>query len=62
MNARTPNEDVKISVGYKALPGLQEDRFEKRTVTPADGDCKPWDATTAFTVVGTDVDRVDGVM
>ncbi len=52
--------DVEITVGYPALPGL-EDRLEKRTVKPAEGDAAPWDATTKFTTIGTDVDRVDGL-
>ena len=61
MNARTPQEDVKITVGYKALPGQKDDRLEQRTVQPAQGDAPPWDATTQFALVGTDVDRVDGL-
>ncbi|MFY9341074.1 MAG: xanthine dehydrogenase family protein molybdopterin-binding subunit [Planctomycetota bacterium] len=56
----TTPRDVEITVGYKALPGL-EDRLEKRTVKPREGDAPPWDATTKFRVVGTDVDRVDGL-
>ena len=58
---RTPPEGVEITVGYKALPGQGQDRFEKRTVTPAEGDVKPWDATTQFQTVGSDLDRVDGL-
>ncbi|MFO0276513.1 MAG: xanthine dehydrogenase family protein molybdopterin-binding subunit, partial [Planctomycetota bacterium] len=61
MNARTPQEDVKITVGYKALPGQKDDRLEQRTVQPAAGDAPPWDAKTQFALVGTDVDRVDGL-
>jgi hypothetical protein len=61
VNARTPQEDVKITVGYKALPGQKDDRLEQRTVQPAAGDAPPWDATTQFALVGTDVDRVDGL-
>lgn len=55
-----PPDDVEITVGYRALPGL-EDRLEKRTVKTRDGEAPPWDANTAFRVVGTDVDRVDGL-
>ncbi|MBL8756705.1 MAG: xanthine dehydrogenase family protein molybdopterin-binding subunit, partial [Planctomycetes bacterium] len=56
----TRRDPVEIKVGYPALPGLA-DRFEQRTVTPKEGDAPPWDATTKFTHVGTDVDRVDGL-
>jgi xanthine dehydrogenase YagR molybdenum-binding subunit len=52
-------DDVEITVGYKALPGL-EDRFEQRTVSPRPGDAPPWDARTEHKVVGSDLDRVDG--
>jgi xanthine dehydrogenase YagR molybdenum-binding subunit len=61
VNPATPRGDVEITMGYRALPGLQDDRLEKRTVTVADGDAPPWDANTKFTTVGTDVDRVDGL-
>jgi len=60
VSANTPR-DVEVTVGYHALPGLKEDRLEKRTVKPADGDAPPWDANTKFTTVGTDLDRVDGL-
>lgn len=53
-------EDVAITVGYRALPGLQ-DRLEPRTVSPKEGDAPPWDANTKFTTVGTDASRVDGL-
>lgn len=59
--AKHPADGVEITVGYKALPGQQQDRLEKRTVQPAAGDAPPWDATTAFTTVGSDLDRVDGL-
>ncbi len=59
MNARD-GEPVTIAVGYRGLPG-QPDRLETRTVTPAEGDAPPWDANTAFTVVGSDLDRVDAL-
>lgn len=55
-----PKDGVEITVGYKALPGLQ-DRLETRTVEPAAGDPLPWDANTQFTTVGTDQARVDGL-
>jgi len=58
---KTPPEGVEITMGYKALPGQKDDRFEKRTVKPEPGDAVPWDATTTFAVVGTDHDRVDGL-
>ena len=54
-------DGVEITVGYRALPGQTEDRLERRTVRPADGDAPPWDANTKFTTVGTDLDRVDGL-
>ncbi|HZN40850.1 MAG TPA: xanthine dehydrogenase family protein molybdopterin-binding subunit [Planctomycetota bacterium] len=60
MSANTPR-DVEITVGYRALPGLKDDRLEKRTVKPADGDAPPWDANTKYTTVGSDIDRVDGL-
>ena len=61
----SPRDPVEITVGYRALgnnalPGLQ-DRLEKRTVQPKEGDAPPWDANTQFAYVGTDVDRVDGL-
>ena len=55
-----PREGVEITVGYRALPGLQ-DRLETRTVQPSQGDAPPWDANTKFVTVGTDLDRVDGL-
>ena len=55
-----PKDGVEITVGYRALPGLQ-DRLETRTVEPAAGDPLPWDANTQFTTVGTDQARVDGL-
>ena len=59
---RGPRDGVEITVGYRALPGEgQQDRLEKITVEPDPQDAPPWDANTAFTKVGTDVDRVDGV-
>jgi len=56
-----PRDGVEITMGYRALPGQQEDRLEKRTVQPAAGDAPPWDANTTFAVVGRDLDRVDGL-
>lgn len=56
-----PQDPVEIPVGYRALPGGSTDRIEQRTVTPADGDAPPWHADTPFAVVGSDVDRVDGL-
>ena len=57
-----PREGVEITVGYRALPGKeQQDRLEQRTVQPKDGDAPPWDANTKFRHVGTDQDRVDGL-
>jgi xanthine dehydrogenase YagR molybdenum-binding subunit len=61
VNPPTQRDGVEITMGYRALPGQQEDRLEKRTVQPAAGDAPPWDANTAFSTVGTDVDRVDGL-
>lgn len=58
--SNTPRDAVEITVGYRALPGL-EDRLEKRTVEPAEGDAPPWDANTKFAVIGSDIDRVDGL-
>jgi xanthine dehydrogenase YagR molybdenum-binding subunit len=58
---KNPRDGVEITMGYKALPGLKDDRFEKRTVNPDARDVPPWDATTQFTTIGTDVDRVDGL-
>jgi xanthine dehydrogenase YagR molybdenum-binding subunit len=60
VSANTPR-DVEITVGYRALPGLKDDRLERRTVKPADGDAPPWDANTKYTTVGSDIDRVDGL-
>jgi xanthine dehydrogenase YagR molybdenum-binding subunit len=58
----TPREGVEITVGYRALPGKeQQDRLEQRTVQPKDGDAPPWDANTKFQHVGSDHDRVDGL-
>jgi len=50
-----PFGDVEIKVGFAG-------HYEKRTVAVPDGDAPPWDADTKFTVVGTDVDRVDGLL
>ena len=58
---KPPQDPVEIPVGYRALPGGSTDRIQQRKVTPADGDAPPWHADTKFTVVGTDVDRVDGL-
>ncbi|MCB9879716.1 MAG: xanthine dehydrogenase family protein molybdopterin-binding subunit [Planctomycetes bacterium] len=56
-----PREQVEITVGYRALPGKdQQDRLEKITVEPTEGDAPPWDANTPYKVVGSDLDRVDG--
>jgi hypothetical protein len=55
-----PPDGVEITVGYKALPGLQ-DRSRSAPSTPAAGDPLPWDANTQFTTVGSDLDRVDGL-
>lgn len=50
------------------LPGERElkvgfgDHVEARTFDVPDGDAPPWDATTKLQVVGTDHDRVDGVV
>ncbi len=57
---KNPRDGVEITVGYRGLGG-QPDRLEKRTVQPAEGDAPPWDANTPFAVVGTDVDRTDGI-
>lgn len=59
-DAQDPRDGIEITVGYRGLPG-QQDRLEKRTVKPADGDAPPWDANTQFRVVGSDLDRVDGL-
>ncbi len=55
-----PREGIEITVGYRGL-GKEPDRLEKRTVLPAEGDAPPWDANTKFSVVGSDLDRVDGL-
>ncbi|MFO1078324.1 MAG: xanthine dehydrogenase family protein molybdopterin-binding subunit [Planctomycetota bacterium] len=55
-----PRDGVEIEVGYRGLGNLP-DRLEKRTVAPEAGDAPPWDAKTEFRVVGTDLDRVDGI-
>ncbi|MFK7742931.1 MAG: xanthine dehydrogenase family protein molybdopterin-binding subunit [Planctomycetota bacterium] len=58
---QTPR-DTEITVGYRALPGEgQQDRLEKITVRPAEGDAPPWDANTKHQTVGTDVSRIDGL-
>jgi xanthine dehydrogenase YagR molybdenum-binding subunit len=51
----SPLGDVEIKVGFAG-------HYEKRTVSVPDGDAPPWDADTKFAVVGTDVDRVDGLL
>jgi xanthine dehydrogenase YagR molybdenum-binding subunit len=55
-----PRDEVEITVGYRALPGLQ-DRLEQRKVEPAPGDAPPWDANSKHAVVGSDHVRVDGL-
>ncbi|HEX6813168.1 MAG TPA: hypothetical protein VF384_16210, partial [Planctomycetota bacterium] len=57
---QSPREEVEITMGYRSLGG-QPDRLQKRTVKPAEGDAPPWDANTKYTVVGSDLDRVDGL-
>jgi xanthine dehydrogenase YagR molybdenum-binding subunit len=59
-DAQDPRDGIEITVGYRGLAG-QPDRLEKRTVKPADGDAPPWDANTPLRVVGSDMDRVDGL-
>ena len=59
-NQTTPGE-VEITVGYRALSPTQPDRLQKIRVNPEDGDAPPWDALTNYQVVGTDVDRLDGM-
>ncbi|MCA8974227.1 MAG: xanthine dehydrogenase family protein molybdopterin-binding subunit [Planctomycetes bacterium] len=65
MSSRQPQPgtragEVEIAVGYKGLGG-QPDRIEKRTVPVPDRDAPPWDVDTSHRVVGTDIERVDGV-
>jgi xanthine dehydrogenase YagR molybdenum-binding subunit len=62
-NARRDHEmrETEITVGYRALSPKQQDRLEKITVNPEDGDAPPWDALTNYQTVGTDVDRIDGM-
>jgi xanthine dehydrogenase YagR molybdenum-binding subunit len=50
-----PFGDVEIKIGFAG-------HYEKRTVSVPDGDAPPWDADTKFTVVGTDQERVDGLL
>jgi xanthine dehydrogenase YagR molybdenum-binding subunit len=50
-----PREELEITVGFGK-------HTEKRKVTVPDGDAPPWDANTRFAVVGTDHDRVDGLL
>jgi xanthine dehydrogenase YagR molybdenum-binding subunit len=50
-----PFGDVEIKVGFAG-------HYEQRKFTVPDGDAPPWDADTKFAVVGTDADRVDGVL
>lgn len=54
-------QDVELTVGYRALPGMQQDRLEKLTVQPEPGEPPPWDANSRHKTVGTDVSRLDGV-
>lgn len=55
-----PRKAVDIKVGYRGIGG-QPDRIEQRTIEPAEGDAPPWDVDTKYRVVGTDLDRVDGI-
>jgi xanthine dehydrogenase YagR molybdenum-binding subunit len=50
-----PRQEVEIKVGFG-------DHIETRKVNVPEGDAPPWDATTKYKVVGTAVDRVDGLM
>jgi xanthine dehydrogenase YagR molybdenum-binding subunit len=50
-----PREEVEIKVGFGK-------HIETRRVKVPDGDAPPWDATTVHAIVGTDVDRVDGLL
>ena len=56
----TPKKPTEIEVGYVGL-GDGPDRIEKRTVDPEEGDAPPWDVRTKYSVVGSDLDRVDGL-
>ena len=60
MSTDQPKKAVEIEVGYEGLGG-QPDRIEKRAIEPATGDAPPWDVRTNYSVVGSDLDRVDGI-
>lgn len=51
-DAVPPEKELKVGIGSLV---------ETRTFDVPDGDAPPWDATTAFTVVGQNVDRQDGL-
>ena len=54
-NPRRPANDVEIKTGFG-------EHIKTRTVKVEEGDAHPWDATSEHKVVGTDHDRVDGLM
>lgn len=60
MSSSNAPRETEITVGYKALSPNQKDRLLKIRVNPEDGDAPPWDATTDYKTVGTDLDRIDG--
>ncbi len=53
-------QEHEIEVGYRGL-GSSPDRLQKTKVTAQEGDAPPWDVNTKYAVVGTDIDRVDGL-
>ena len=59
---RLRREGVELTVGYRALPGKdQQDRLRKITVNPPEGDAPPWDATRQHRTIGKDTSRLDGM-
>ncbi len=54
-NPRELPGDTELVVGFGT-------HTEKRTFAVPDGDAHPWDATTQFRVVGSDLNRVDGLL
>ena len=61
MSAPQNPREVELTVGYRALPGMTEDRIEKLKVRPAEGEPPAWDAESEHRTIGTDVSRIDGL-